>query len=133
MNTPEGLTTQEGLNLAGSSDPGWTAVGDEADRLSQLRASGAETECCSIRKDCQEPPDADPHVRWCGSWGEQSPQRPDFGINYVFLSTIMQPHPSASPPTDSARAANVASSAVTSRCVGMICRCTMACHISRSS
>ena len=79
MNTPEGLTTREGLNLAGSSDPGWTAVGDEAERLSQLRASGAEKECCLIRKDCQEPPDADPHVRWCGSRGEQSPRPPDFG------------------------------------------------------
>ena len=67
MNTPEGLTTREGLNLAGSSDPGWTAVGDEAERLSRLRVSGAEKECCLIRKDCQEPPDADPHVRWCGS------------------------------------------------------------------
>jgi hypothetical protein len=65
--------------LAGSSDPGWTAVGDEAERLSQLRASGAEKECCLIRKDCQEPPDADPHVRWCGSRGEQSPRPPDFG------------------------------------------------------
>ena len=27
---------------------------------------GAEKECCSILRDCQEPPDAEPHVRWCG-------------------------------------------------------------------
>ena len=32
---------------------------------------------CSIRQDCQEPPDADPHVRWCARRGEQSPRRPD--------------------------------------------------------
>ena len=88
MNTPEGLTTREGLNLAGSSDLGWTAVGDEAERLSPLRASGAETECCLIRKDCQEPPDADPHVRWCGSWGEQSPQRPDFAFRSAWVSDL---------------------------------------------
>jgi hypothetical protein len=80
VNTPEGLTTQEGLNLAGSSDLGWTAVGDEAERLSPLRASGAEKECCSIRKDCQEPPDADPHVRWGGSREEQPSGRPDWAI-----------------------------------------------------
>ena len=24
-------------------------------------------------RDCQEPPDADPHVRWCGRRGEKSP------------------------------------------------------------
>ena len=41
---------------------------DEADWLSCRAAiTVAEKECCSIRKDCQEPPYADPHVRWCGS------------------------------------------------------------------
>jgi len=50
----------------------------EADWLSYRAAIiAAEKECCSIRKDCQEPPYADPHVRWCGRWGEQSPRRPD--------------------------------------------------------
>ena len=63
---PDGLTTREGLNLAGST----TIVGR---RLALMpnggagpRASVAEKECCSILRDCQEPPDADPHVRWCG-------------------------------------------------------------------
>ena len=74
---PEGLTTREGLNLAGSSDPGWTVVGDEAERLSRPRASGAEKECCFVQVDCQESPYADPHVRWCGRRGEKSPRRPD--------------------------------------------------------
>ena len=46
VNTPEGLTTREGLNLAGSSDLGWTAVGVEAVRLSRFRANGAEKEYC---------------------------------------------------------------------------------------
>ena len=50
----------------------------EADWLSCRAAiTVAEKECCSIRKDCQEPPYADPHVRWCGSWGKQFPRRPD--------------------------------------------------------
>jgi hypothetical protein len=69
---PEGLTTWEGLNLAGRHDHRWSCPGsDEADWLS-FRAAiiVAEKECCSIRKDCQEPPYADPHVRWCGRRGE---------------------------------------------------------------
>ena len=37
----------------------------------------AEKECCSIRKDCQEPPCADPHVRWCGSREGKPSRRPD--------------------------------------------------------
>ena len=44
------------------------------------RANGAETECCDVLRDGQEPPDADPHVRWCGSRGEQSPRRPDWPV-----------------------------------------------------
>ena len=35
VNTPDGLTTREGPNLAGSSDPGWTQAGDETDRWSR--------------------------------------------------------------------------------------------------
>jgi hypothetical protein len=31
---------------------------------------------CSIRQDCQEPPDADPHVRWCGRRGRNPPADP---------------------------------------------------------
>ncbi|MHC1765915.1 MAG: hypothetical protein AB9869_16725 [Verrucomicrobiia bacterium] len=76
-NTPEGLTTREGLNLIGSIDPDWTGVGVEAERPSRSSVSGAEKECCEVLRDDQEPPDADPHVRWCGSRGEQSPRRPD--------------------------------------------------------
>jgi len=74
---PDGLTTREGLNLIGSIDPGWTGVGEDAEWRSRPRASGAETECCDVLRDGQEAPDADPHVRWCGSRGEQSPRRPD--------------------------------------------------------
>jgi hypothetical protein len=76
VNAPEGLTTREGLNWAGSSDLGWTAVGDDAERRSRLRASGAEKERCIVRKDCPEPPDADPHVRWCGSREAKPPGDP---------------------------------------------------------
>ena len=40
---------------------------------------------CSIRQDCQEPPDADPHVRWCGSPEGKPSGRPDcapdMGVN----------------------------------------------------
>ena len=77
---PDGLTTREGLNLIGSIDPGWTGVGVDAAWLSRPRASGAETECCEVLRDGQEPPDADPHVRWCGSRGEQSLRRPDWPL-----------------------------------------------------
>ena len=76
-NTPEGLTTREGLNLIGRIDPGWTGAGVDAEGRSRPSASRAETECCEVLRDDQEPPDADPHVRWCGSRGEQSPRRPD--------------------------------------------------------
>lgn len=55
----------------------------EADWLGYRTAvSVAEKECCSVRKDCQEPPYADPHVRWCGRRGEQSPRDP---IMFVHL------------------------------------------------
>jgi hypothetical protein len=35
---PDGLTTREGLNLAGSGDPGWTGTGDDAERLSLVQS-----------------------------------------------------------------------------------------------
>ena len=40
----------------------------------------AETECCFVRKDCQEPPYADPHVRWCGSREGKPSRRPDYAF-----------------------------------------------------
>src|ERR1039457_94330 len=72
---PEGLTTREGLNLAGRHDHRWSCSRcDEADWPSTgQRSSWQRKSGCSIRQDCQEPPDADPHVRWCGSRGEKSP------------------------------------------------------------
>ena len=76
---PDGLTTREGLNLAGRTRPSVVLTrSDEADRLS-FRAAiiMAEKECCPVRKDCQEPPYADPHVRWCGSPEGQPSGRPD--------------------------------------------------------
>src|SRR5215471_1467735 len=77
---PEGLTTREGLNLAGRTRPSVVlSRSDEADWLS-IRATiiVAEKECCPVRKDCQEPPYADPHVRWCGSPEGQPSGRPDY-------------------------------------------------------
>jgi hypothetical protein len=35
---PDGLTTREGLNLAGSGDPGRTGTGDDAERLSLVQS-----------------------------------------------------------------------------------------------
>ena len=82
-NEPEkldGLTTREGLNLAGSHDHRWSCSGSvEADWLSyRQRSPWQRKSAASFRKDCQEPPDADPHVRWCGSRGGQSSRRPDW-------------------------------------------------------
>jgi len=77
VNTPEGLTTREGLNWADSTTIAERRLAMKPNGGAGSRVRVAEKECCSIRKDCQEPPDADPQVRWCGGWGEQSPQRPD--------------------------------------------------------
>src|ERR1051325_2747027 len=65
---PEGLTTREGLNLAGRHDHRWSCSGSaEADWLSyRPRPPWQRKSAALFRKDCQEPPDADPHVRWCG-------------------------------------------------------------------
>jgi len=65
-NTPDGLTTREGLNLAGSTTIAGRRLALKPNGGAGPRASVAEKECCSILRDCQEPPDADPHVRWCG-------------------------------------------------------------------
>jgi len=47
----------------------------EADRLSYQAASTvAEKSAASSRKNCQEPPYADPHVRWCGSGADWIPK-----------------------------------------------------------
>ena len=77
--TPEGLTTREGLNLAGRTRPsGVLTRSDEADRLSIWAAIiVAEKECCFVQVDCQEPPYADPHVRWCGRREGKPSRRPD--------------------------------------------------------
>ena len=63
---PDGLTTREGLNLAGSTTMAGRRLALKPDGGAGPRASVAEKECCSILRDCQEPPDADPDVRWCG-------------------------------------------------------------------
>src|SRR5262245_10405849 len=64
--TPDGLTTREGLNLADSTTIAGRRLALMPNGGAGPRASVAEKECCSILRDCQEPPDADPHVRWCG-------------------------------------------------------------------
>ena len=55
--------------LTRRNEAGWPSGGQ---RSSRQRKSG-----CFVRKDCQEPPDADPHVRWCGSREGQPSRRPD--------------------------------------------------------
>jgi len=47
-----------------------------------------EKECCLILRDCQEPPDADPHVPWCGGW-EVTP--PGYPIIPPFQSVSQSP------------------------------------------
>src|ERR1017187_2282414 len=79
---PEGLTTREGLNLAGRHDHRWSCSRcDEADWPSTgQRSSWQRKNGCSIRQDCQEPPDADPHVRWCGRREGKPSRRPDWAV-----------------------------------------------------
>jgi hypothetical protein len=88
---PEGLTTREGLNLAGRHDHRWSCSRcDEADWPSTgQRSSWQRKSGCSIRQDCQEPPDADPHVRWCGRRGEKSPRRPDWAVSSAARSVVV--------------------------------------------
>src|SRR6266403_2694785 len=76
---PDGLTTREGLNLAGRHDHRGSCSGsDEADWPSyRQRPSWQRKSAASFRKDCQEPPYADPHVRWCGRREGQPSRRPD--------------------------------------------------------
>ena len=76
---PDALTTRDGPNLAGRHDHRWTCFGsDEADWPSyRQRPSWQRKSAASFRKDCQEPPYADPHVRWCGSPEGKPSGRPD--------------------------------------------------------
>ena len=76
---PDGLTTREGPNLAGRIRPSTVLSGsDDADWQSYWqRPSWQRKSAASFRKDCQEPPYADPHVRWCGSREGQLSRRPD--------------------------------------------------------
>jgi hypothetical protein len=80
-NTPDGLTTREGLNLADSTTIAGRRLAMKPTGRAWPRASVAEKECCSILRDCQEPPDADPHVRWCGSREVNPPGDPISAIN----------------------------------------------------
>src|SRR5438093_9209407 len=75
---PDGLTTREGLNLAGRHDHRVSCPGAmRPNRLSYgQRSSWQRKSAASFRKDCQEPPYADPHVRWCGSRGGNPPGDP---------------------------------------------------------
>ena len=77
---PDGLTTREGLNLAGRHDHRWSCLGsDEADWPSYRQRSALQRKsAASFRKDCQEPPYADPHVRWCGRREGKLSRRPDY-------------------------------------------------------
>jgi hypothetical protein len=72
------LTTREGPNLAARHDHRWSCFGsDEADWPSyRQRPSWQGKSAASIRKDCQEPPYADPHVRWCGRREGKHSRRP---------------------------------------------------------
>jgi len=79
---PERLTTREGLNLAGRHDHRWSCPGAmRPNRLSYgQRSSWQRKSAASFRKDCQEPPYADPHVRWCGSREGKLSRRPDWAV-----------------------------------------------------
>src|SRR6266446_8677265 len=79
---PDGLTTREGLNLAGRHDHRGSCSGsDEADWPSyRQRPSWQRKSAASFRKDCQEPPYADPHVRWCGRREGKLSRRPDYAL-----------------------------------------------------
>src|SRR5258706_14213821 len=76
---PDGLTTREGLNLAGRHDHRWSCPGAmRPNRLSYgQRSSWQRKSAASFRKDRQEPPYEDPHVQWCGRREGKLSRRPD--------------------------------------------------------
>jgi hypothetical protein len=74
--TPDGLTTREGLNLADSTTTAERRLARKPNGGAASRVRVAERECCFILRDCQEPPDADPHVRWCGGREGKPPGYP---------------------------------------------------------
>ena len=67
-----GRQTRPSLVLSRSDEADWLSYGQ---RPAWQRKSAA-----SFRKDCQEPPYADPHVRWCGRREGQPSRRPDSPI-----------------------------------------------------
>src|SRR5882762_9592017 len=87
---PDGLTTREGLNLVGRHDHRWSCPGAlRPNRLSYgQRSSWQRKSAASFRKDCQEPPYADPHVRWCGRREGKLSRRPDYASALVASSTF---------------------------------------------
>src|SRR6266446_1533095 len=89
---PDGLTTREGLNLAGRHDHRGSCSGsDEADWPSyRQRPSWQRKSAASFRKDCQEPPYADPHVRWCGRREGKLSRRPDWHSCSLGLSVLFR-------------------------------------------
>src|SRR5271169_2493525 len=90
--TPEGLTTREGLNLAGKTRPSVVLIPGRRSRLAEPWAAitVAVKECCFVGKDCQEPPDADPHVRWCGRREGKPSRRPDSTLlSFPFVQFLL--------------------------------------------
>src|SRR5438034_3868296 len=79
VTTPDGLTTREGLNLAGRHDHRWSCPGAMRPNRPSYgqRSSWQRKSAASFRKDCQEPPYADPHVRWCWRREGKLSRRPD--------------------------------------------------------
>jgi hypothetical protein len=75
-NTPDGLTTREGLNWADRTTIAGRRRAMKPTGGAKPRASVAEKECGRVLRDCQEPPDADPHVRWCGGREVNPPAYP---------------------------------------------------------
>ena len=67
-----GRQTRPSVVLPGAMRPNRLSYGQ---RSSWQRKSAA-----SFRKDCQEPPYADPHVRWCGRREGKLSRRPDWSI-----------------------------------------------------
>jgi hypothetical protein len=76
---PDGLTTREGLNLAGSTTIAGRRLALKPNRGAGPRASVAEKECCSILRTARNRRTRTrmyPHVRWCGGHEVNPPGYP---------------------------------------------------------